>query len=71
MLRKTILFILQLGIRPQNDDLTVDEAWDDIVGRIKYIFSDEVSSSKDISGFYIFINITMSLLFILSVSLLD
>uniref|UniRef100_A0A1J3CP17 Small RNA 2'-O-methyltransferase n=1 Tax=Noccaea caerulescens TaxID=107243 RepID=A0A1J3CP17_NOCCA len=36
----------KLGIRPQNDDLTVDEAWDDLVGRIKYIFSDEFLSSE-------------------------
>lgn len=43
MLTKIVLLMLQLGIRPQNDDLTVDEAWDDLVGRIKYIFSDEVS----------------------------
>jgi len=43
MLTKARLFMLQLGIRPQNDDLTVDEARDEIVGRIKYIFSDEVS----------------------------
>ncbi|KAF8096125.1 hypothetical protein N665_0317s0031 [Sinapis alba] len=36
----------KLGIRPQNDDLTVDEAWDDLVGRIKYIFSDEFLSAE-------------------------
>ncbi|CAA7054586.1 unnamed protein product [Microthlaspi erraticum] len=36
----------KLGIRPQNDDLTVDEAWDDIVGRIKHMFSDEFLSSE-------------------------
>lgn len=35
----------KLGFRPQNDDLTVDEAWDDLVGRIKYIFSDEFLSA--------------------------
>lgn len=43
VITKIVPFMLQLGIRPQNDDLTVDEAWDDLVGRIKYIFSDEVS----------------------------
>ncbi|CAH8345532.1 unnamed protein product [Eruca vesicaria subsp. sativa] len=36
----------KLGIRPQSDDLTVDEAWDDLVGRIKYIFSDEFLSAE-------------------------
>ncbi|KAL0727414.1 hypothetical protein Bca4012_023507 [Brassica carinata] len=36
----------KLGIRPQNDDLTVDEAWNDLVGRIKYIFSDEFLSAE-------------------------
>ena len=41
--------MLQLGIHPQgddddDDDITVEQAWDDIVERIKYIFSDEVSS---------------------------
>ncbi|CAL9226225.1 unnamed protein product [Arabidopsis halleri] len=36
----------KLGILPQNDDLTVDEAWDEIVGRIKYIFSDEFLSAE-------------------------
>ncbi|KAJ0239381.1 Small RNA 2'-O-methyltransferase [Hirschfeldia incana] len=36
----------KLGIRPQNDDLTVDEAWDDLVGRIKYLFSDEFLSAE-------------------------
>jgi hypothetical protein len=36
----------KLGIRPQNDDLTVDEARDEIVGRINYIFSDEFLSAE-------------------------
>ena len=39
--------MLQLGIHPQDDDdddITVEQAWDDMVERIKYIFSDEVSS---------------------------
>ncbi|XP_019086697.1 PREDICTED: small RNA 2'-O-methyltransferase [Camelina sativa] len=40
------LALEKLGIRPQNDDLTVDEAWDEIVGRIKYIFSDEFISAE-------------------------
>ncbi|EOA15443.1 hypothetical protein CARUB_v10004085mg [Capsella rubella] len=40
------LALEKLGIRPQNDDLTVDEAWDDIVGRIKYLFSDEFLSAE-------------------------
>lgn len=57
MLKKTIiLLMLQLGIHPQDDDdhhhhITVEEGWDDIVERIKYIFSDEVSSSKVVSRF--------------------
>ncbi|KAG2243705.1 hypothetical protein Bca52824_094465 [Brassica carinata] len=35
--------MLQLGIYPQDDDdITVEQAWDDIVQRIKYIFSDEL-----------------------------
>jgi len=39
--------MLQLGIQSQDDDdvdITVDEAWNNIVERIKYIFSDEVST---------------------------
>ncbi|XP_010439550.1 PREDICTED: small RNA 2'-O-methyltransferase-like [Camelina sativa] len=40
------LALEKLGIRPQNDDLTVDEAWAEIVGRIKYIFSDEFLSAE-------------------------
>ncbi|KAL1205336.1 Small RNA 2'-O-methyltransferase [Cardamine amara subsp. amara] len=44
------LALEKLGIGPQNDDLTVDEAWDDIVGRIKYIFSDEFLSADQPLG---------------------
>lgn len=51
VLNKAILFMLQLGIRPRDDDITVEEAWDDIVERIKFIFSDEVSSSKGVPDF--------------------
>ncbi|CAH2078415.1 unnamed protein product [Thlaspi arvense] len=40
------LALEKLGIRPQNDDITVEEAWDDITGRIKYIFSDEFLSAE-------------------------
>ena len=44
VLKKTILLMFQLGIHPQDDHhITVEEGWDDIVERIKYIFSDEVS----------------------------
>lgn len=52
MLKKTILLVLQLGIQPWDvdDDIIVEEAWDDIVERIKYIFSDEVSSSSSSSS---------------------
>ncbi|KAJ0239383.1 Double-stranded RNA-binding domain [Hirschfeldia incana] len=38
------LALEKLGIHPQ-DDITVEQAWDDIVQRIKYIFSDEFLSS--------------------------
>ncbi|XP_010537614.1 PREDICTED: small RNA 2'-O-methyltransferase [Tarenaya hassleriana] len=43
----------KLGIRPRNDNLTVDEAWDDIVGRIKHIFSDEFLSSDHPLGSHV------------------
>ncbi|KAF3530439.1 hypothetical protein DY000_02037596 [Brassica cretica] len=39
------LALEKLGIHPQDDDITVEQAWDDIVERIKYIFSDEFLSS--------------------------
>nr|VDC74675.1 unnamed protein product [Brassica rapa] len=44
------LALEKLGIHPQDDDdhhhhITVEEGWDDIVERIKYIFSDEFLSS--------------------------
>ncbi|KAJ4912769.1 Small RNA 2'-O-methyltransferase [Raphanus sativus] len=38
------LALEKLGIHPQ-DDITVEQAWDDIVQRIKYIFSDEFLSA--------------------------
>ncbi|CAN8325440.1 unnamed protein product [Cochlearia groenlandica] len=45
------LALEKLGIRPRNDDLTVDEAWDDITGRIKFIFSDEfISADHPLGG---------------------
>ncbi|VVB12258.1 unnamed protein product [Arabis nemorensis] len=41
------LALEKLGIQPWDvdDDITVEEAWDDIVERIKYIFSDEFLSA--------------------------
>lgn len=54
--------MLQLGIQPQDDydddDITVEQAWNDIVERIKYIFSDEVSSSKAFLHFHMFVNVS-------------
>ncbi|CAH2078414.1 unnamed protein product [Thlaspi arvense] len=35
------LALEEFGIQPRDDAITVEEAWDDIVERIKYIFSDE------------------------------
>ncbi|VVB12259.1 unnamed protein product [Arabis nemorensis] len=42
------LALEKLGIQPRDDDddITVDEAWDAIVRRIKYIFSDEFLSAE-------------------------
>ncbi|WZZ61190.1 hypothetical protein YC2023_061297 [Brassica napus] len=42
LLKKTILFMLQLGIHPldDDDDITVEQAWDDIVQRIKFLSAD-------------------------------
>ncbi|KAG2243706.1 hypothetical protein Bca52824_094466 [Brassica carinata] len=44
----TELALEKLGIQPQDDDdhhVTVEEVWDDIAERIKYIFSDEFLSA--------------------------
>lgn len=33
---------LQLGIQPKEDNLTVEQAWDELAGRLSYLFSIEV-----------------------------
>ncbi|XP_010449139.1 PREDICTED: small RNA 2'-O-methyltransferase-like isoform X1 [Camelina sativa] len=50
------LALEKLGIHPldyNDDDITVEEAWDDIVERIKYIFSDEFLSADHPLGGHI------------------
>lgn len=40
-----VVVYLQLGIQPKEDTLTVEQAWDELVGRLSYLFSIEVCNS--------------------------
>lgn len=37
-----IFHVLQLGINPNKDNPTPEEAWGQLVNRLSYLFSDEV-----------------------------
>lgn len=40
-----VVVYLQLGIQPKEVNLTVEQAWDELVGRLSYLFSIEVCNS--------------------------
>lgn len=38
----------QLGIQPKEDNLTVEQAWNELAGRLSYLFSIEVCNSTGV-----------------------